>query len=104
MNPLSENLRRLRLARGMTQEQAAQHLGVSAQSVSRWETAATMPDVLLLPDIAESDRYGVMSTSSFAATMAIFDALMVALMEEKDYQLSEFALIHPGGAVGKKIN
>ena len=60
--------------------------------------------LLLLPDIAESDRYGVMSTSSFAATMAIFDALMVALMEEKDYQLSEFALIHPGGAVGKKIN
>ena len=60
--------------------------------------------LLLLPDIAESDRYGVMSTSSFAATMAIFDALMVALMEEKDYQLSEFALIHPGGAVGKNIN
>jgi len=59
--------------------------------------------LLLLPDIPESDRYGVMSTSSFAATMAIFDALMVALMEEKDYQLSDFALIHPGGAVGKHI-
>lgn len=60
--------------------------------------------VLPLPVIEESDRYGVMSTASFAATVAIFDALMVGLMEEKDYQLSEFALIHPGGAVGKKIN
>ena len=60
--------------------------------------------LLLLPNAPESDRYGVMSTTSFAATMAIFDALMVALMEEKDYQLSEFALIHPGGAVGKQIN
>lgn len=60
--------------------------------------------VIPLPIIEESDRYGVMSTASFAATVAIFDALMVGLIEEKDYQLSEFALIHPGGAVGKKIN
>lgn len=59
--------------------------------------------VLLLPDVPESDRYGVMSTASFAATVAIFDALMVGLMEEKDYPLSDFALIHPGGAVGKQI-
>ena len=60
--------------------------------------------VLLLPDVPESDRYGVMSTASFAATIAIFDALMMGIMEEKDYALSDFALIHPGGAVGKKIN
>jgi D-arabinose 5-phosphate isomerase GutQ len=59
--------------------------------------------VLLLPSVPESDRYGVMSTASFAATVAIFDALMVGLMEEKDYPLSDFALIHPGGAVGKQI-
>ena len=60
--------------------------------------------VLLLPEVPESDRYGVMSTASFAATIAIFDALMMGIMEEKDYALSDFALIHPGGAVGKKIN
>ena len=60
--------------------------------------------VLLLPDVPESDVYGVMSTASFAATVAIFDALMMGIMEEKDYALSDFALIHPGGAVGKKIN
>ena len=33
----SDNLRRLRLEKGLTQEQLAQRLGVSAQSVSRWE-------------------------------------------------------------------
>lgn len=60
--------------------------------------------VLLLPDVPESDVYGVMSTASFSATVAIFDALMMGIMEEKDYALSDFALIHPGGAVGKKIN
>ena len=65
---------------------------------------ASLSDVvLLLPDVPESDRYGVMSTASFASTVAIFDALMVGLMEEKDYPLSDFALIHPGGAVGKEI-
>ena len=65
---------------------------------------AALSDVVLrLPDVPESDRYGVMSTASFTATVAIFDALMVGLMEEKDYPLSDFALIHPGGAVGKQI-
>lgn len=65
---------------------------------------STIADVvLLLPPLPESDRYGVMSTTSFASTMSIFNALMVALMEETDYPLSDFALIHPGGAVGKKI-
>lgn len=60
--------------------------------------------VLLLPNTPESDRYGVMSTASFAATVAIFDSFMVGIMEEKNYALSDFALIHPGGAVGKQIN
>lgn len=68
------------------------------------ELAREADSVLLLPDVPESDVYGVMSTASFAATVAIFDALMMGIMEEKDYALSDFALIHPGGAVGKRIN
>lgn len=48
----SENLRRLRLAKGYTQEQLAEKMGVSAQSVSRWECGTTLPDVLQLPDLA----------------------------------------------------
>lgn len=49
----SENLRRLRQSKDYTQEQAAERLGVSPQSVSRWECGNTLPDVLLLPAIAE---------------------------------------------------
>lgn len=49
-----------------------------------------------------------MKSSTFefmrSSVVAIFDALMMGIMEEKDYALSDFALIHPGGAVGKKIN
>ena len=68
------------------------------------ELSCAADAVLLLPDVPESDRYGVMSTSSFSATVAIFDSLMMGIMEEKDYALSDFAIINPGGAVGKKIN
>ena len=53
----SRNLRRLRLDKGLTQEQLANRLGVSVQSVSRWECATTLPDVMLLPELAQ--LYGV---------------------------------------------
>ena len=48
----SKNLRKLRQGKRLTQECVAERLGVSAQAVSRWETGATLPDVLLLPEIA----------------------------------------------------
>lgn len=50
-------LRELRSGRGLTQEQLAEHLGVSNRSVSRWETGATMPDFDLLVQL--SDYYNV---------------------------------------------
>ena len=63
MNHLASNLRKLRLDKPYTQEQAAAKLGVSAQSVSRWETSATLPDVMLLPEIAK--LYGVLVDDLF---------------------------------------
>ena len=48
--PLSDNVKRFRLERGLTQEQLAVQLGVSSQAVSKWETSNTYPDgALLLP-------------------------------------------------------
>src|SRR5690554_3459076 len=52
----------------------------------------------------ESDKYNVMATASFIATVAVFDAMLVAIMEETGYQLEQFSLIHPGGAVGNRLN
>ncbi len=52
----------------------------------------------------ESDQYNVMATSSFVATIAIFDAMIAAIIEETGYKLEQFALIHPGGAVGELLN
>ena len=48
----SRNLKRLRTEKNYTQEEAARLLGVTAQTVSRWECGTTLPDVMLLPEIA----------------------------------------------------
>ena len=50
---LGENIRRLRIAKGITQEQFGYEMGVSAQAVSRWENSATYPDITMLPTIAD---------------------------------------------------
>ncbi len=52
----------------------------------------------------ESDKYNMQATSSYIATIALFDALICAIMEETDYKKEQFALIHPGGAVGARLN
>lgn len=52
MSTFSKNLKRFRVVKNMTQEQAAEALGVSTQTVSRWECNTTLPDVTILPQIA----------------------------------------------------
>ncbi len=49
---IAENLKKLRKEKDFTQEEAAEILGVSAQSVSKWERGDTMPDISLLPALA----------------------------------------------------
>lgn len=49
---IGEKIRSLRKIKGISQEILAQYLGVSYQSVSKWENGATMPDVCLIPAIA----------------------------------------------------
>lgn len=53
MTVFSNNLKRFRLNKNLTQEQMAEFLGVSSQSVSRWECGTTLPDVTMLPRISE---------------------------------------------------
>ena len=50
---LGNIIKNMRFKASMTQEQLAERLGISAQSVSKWENNISMPDITLLPDIAE---------------------------------------------------
>lgn len=52
----------------------------------------------------ESDKYNSQGTTSFVVLSSIFDALQAALVEETGFQNDQFALIHPGGAVGERLN
>ena len=47
------NLKMLRLKRGLSQKQIADHLGISPQSVSKWETGESLPSIEFLPKMAE---------------------------------------------------
>jgi len=57
MTIIGETIARLRKERGMTQENLAESMGVSPQTISKWENSATCPDVSLLPVLA--DFFGV---------------------------------------------
>ena len=50
---IGSNIKKLREERGITQAQLAERLGVSFQAVSKWECGTTVPDVGILPDVAE---------------------------------------------------
>ena len=52
-------LRELRKEQGITQEQFAEKLGVSARTISRWETGNNMPDISLLSEIADYYDVGI---------------------------------------------
>lgn len=52
----------------------------------------------------ETDRDNAQGTTSTTAFCIIFHALQAALIEETDYRREQFALIHPGGAVGERLN
>lgn len=60
--------------------------------------------ILPLKIARESDSLEVMATASFVATLALFDALLAALIVETDFTKEQFGLIHPGGAVGQQLN
>lgn len=51
----------------------------------------------------EACPLGLAPTASTTATLAMGDALAVALLKLRDFQAEDFALFHPGGALGKRL-
>jgi len=56
---IGDFLRKSRKARGLTQGDVADQLGVSAQAVSKWERGENLPDVAFFPDISKILSVGV---------------------------------------------
>ena len=66
---------------------------------------AKAADVVLKQHVnRETDKWNAQGTTSTTALCLIFHALQAALIEETGYQAEQFALIHPGGAVGERLN
>lgn len=86
----------------VAKKKGATIIGVTENAAS---PLASVSDIVLKMAVTkECDKYNCQGTTSFAVTVAIFDALQAAVLERTDYSNETFALIHPGGAVGKRLN
>ena len=98
-------------ASGETQElldliEPAKRLGIPLITLTAYANSplGTASDVVL--DISvkeEACTLNLAPTSSTAAALAMGDALAVVLAERRDFQENDFAALHPGGRLGKKL-
>lgn len=66
-------------------------------------TIAMCGDVVITIDVDEACPYNVVPTSSTTATLALGDALAIAVMEKRAFKVEDFALLHPGGSLGRRL-
>lgn len=51
----------------------------------------------------EPCRFNMLATASTLAVISVFDSICIALMQMTNYTREQFAVIHPGGAVGDRL-
>jgi arabinose-5-phosphate isomerase len=67
-------------------------------------TLAKAADIALtLPKMPEACPMGLAPTTSTTMTLALGDALAIALLERRGFSAEQFQVFHPGGALGKKL-
>lgn len=95
---LNEQLLFLRKEKGITQEELAVHLGVTNQSVSKWEAGICCPDIQLLPEIADyfnisiDELLGVNRTPDSAEQIMLSLKKFFTAMPEADVYHSAFTI------------
>lgn len=76
-------------------------IGVAGRANS---TLLRQSDVaILLPDAPEACETGIVPTTSTTMTLALGDALAIALMEHRAFTPEHFRMFHPGGKLGAKL-
>lgn len=68
--PLNIVIREKRKEVGLTQEEIADYLGVSAPAVSKWEKGSTSPDITLLPALARLLKIDINTLLCFHAELS----------------------------------
>ncbi len=58
---------------------------------------------IFIPVTEEADPHNLAPTSSTTAQLAVGDALAVALLSQRGFTEDQFAILHPGGNIGKKL-
>ncbi|MDX2101677.1 MAG: KpsF/GutQ family sugar-phosphate isomerase [Alphaproteobacteria bacterium] len=80
--------------------------GIPLVAITRNATSALgeAADVTLcLPSVAEACPLGLAPTTSTTATLALGDALAVALLDRRGFTAADFQALHPGGSLGRKL-
>jgi arabinose-5-phosphate isomerase len=76
-------------------------IGVAGRAGS---TLMRQADVaILLPEVPEACETGIVPTSSTTMTLALGDALAIALMEHRAFTPEHFRMFHPGGKLGARL-
>ena len=58
---------------------------------------------LLLPKATEACPMGLAPTTSTTMTLALGDAIAIALLERKGFSANDFRVLHPGGQIGRRL-
>lgn len=82
---LNETISSYRKKQGLTQEQLAQALGVTNQSVSKWESGQCCPDITLIPQLA--DIFGISIDELFGKKANKNGAHMVPFADDDVYRV-----------------
>ena len=91
---LPENLKKYRILKDLTQEDLAEYLGITAQSVSKWERGESYPDITFLPALANIFETSVdlligMDTIRAEETRYNIHKKAVAYQRSGDYDMAE---------------
>lgn len=92
---IGTNIKRLRQNKGVTQEMLGDELGISGQAVSKWENGSALPDITMLPKLAEYFGISIDELMGYKLNALTYKEQFVKFMLGNGIlQLGEFNLKH----------
>ncbi len=92
---IGTNIKRLRQNKGITQELLGEALGISSQAVSKWENESALPDILILPKLADYFGISIDELMGYKLNALTYKEQFVKFMLGNGIlQLGEFELKH----------